>query len=211
MDPKRAEQALRKGRPVVLYDGDEREGEADIVLHASFATPAKIEMLRKDAGGLICLAIDGRQAAGLGIPFYGELLEKCGGPLKQLSCSKTAYGDSPAFSISVNHKRVYTGITDRDRALTIREMAGVVEADEPGKLFVENFYSPGHVFLLIGRGLGKRRGHTELALEIAKKAGMSGAVVLCEMLGSGNALPKKRAKEYAEKNDLVFIEGKEIR
>jgi 3,4-dihydroxy-2-butanone 4-phosphate synthase len=35
-------------------------------------------------------------------------------------------------------------------------------------------------------------------------------MVLCEMLGSGRALNKDEARDYAKKNKLVFIEGKEI-
>jgi 3,4-dihydroxy 2-butanone 4-phosphate synthase len=66
------------------------------------------------------------------------------------------------------------------------------------------------VFLLISRGLKNRRGHTELATEIARLAGMSEAVVLCEMLGKGKALSKNDAVEYAKRNRFVFIEGKEI-
>ncbi len=211
MNQERAAKAMADGEPVVLYDGDDREGEADIVLHAAYVTPATIEKLRKEAGGLICLAMDDRKAKLLGIPFYTELLENRGGNLKQLCCRKTAYGDPPAFSISVNHKKVYTGITDNDRALTIRKMAEALNSENPKKTFLENFYSPGHVFLLIGRGLKKRRGHTELALELAKKAGMEGAVVLCEMLGKGSALSRKNAEKYATENGFVFVEGKNIR
>ena len=33
----------------------------------------------------------------------------------------------------------------------------------------------------------------------------------CEMMGdNGKALPKEKAKQYAEDNNLVFLEGKEI-
>ncbi len=205
-----AARSLKAGKMIVIYDGDRREGEADIVFHAGFATPKKIEKLRKDAGGLICLAIDRSHAGEIGLPFYTEILSDSRGILKKISCRKTAYGDLPAFSISINHKDVYTGITDKDRALTIKEMAKVIEAENPKKKFTDNFYSPGHVFLLIGRDIRKRQGHTELALEIARRTGISGAVVLCEMLGNKNALTKKKAKKYAKDNGLVFIEGVDI-
>ncbi len=205
---KKAEEALRKGRVIIIYDGDEREGEADLVFHASFVTPKMIELLRKDGGGLICLALSNEIAERFGIPFYTELLRKAG--FDNIACKKTAYGDEPAFSISVNHKTVYTGITDIDRAITIKEIANAAESSNPKGNFIENFYSPGHVFLLISRGIEKRRGHTELAVELARRAGMSGVMVLCEMLGVGRALQKKKAEEYARKKGFVFIEGVEI-
>ena len=203
---------LRKGSMVIVYDGDEREGEADLMLHARFSKPEAIETLRRDAGGLICLAIDAKIADRFGIPFYTDILKASGMPIASMECTKTAYGDKPAFAIPINSKNVYTGITDNDRSLTIRSFAELVESDAGGakESFYQKFYSPGHVFLLIGRGIEKRHGHTELSLELAKRAGLSGVMVLCEMLGNGKALSKNEAKKYASKRGLVFLEGKEI-
>jgi 3,4-dihydroxy 2-butanone 4-phosphate synthase len=197
---------LKKGGMVVLYDGEGREGEADLVLCARFASAEKIELLRKDAGGLICAAITKTAADSIGLPFFTELLEK--GGMKSVSCKKTAYGDRPAFSIPVNHRGVFTGITDDDRSLTLRKLDEVMR-DRRWE-FAKEFYSPGHVFLLIGSGLEKRRGHTELSLELARRAKLAGAMVLCEMLGKGKALPKDDAEAYARRNGLPFVEGKEL-
>ncbi len=208
----KAAESLRKGNMVVIYDGDEREGEADLCIHAKYAKPARIETLRKDGGGLICLALEGKIAKELGLPFYTDMLGGSRLPIAKMECTKTAYGDKPAFSIQVNHKKVYTGITDNDRSLTIRKISELVGIG--GKRmrdgFLAGFYSPGHVFLLIGRGIERRRGHTELTLELARRAGMDGTMVLCEMLGSGTALTKIKAKEYAKKNGFAFMEGKEL-
>lgn len=208
--PEDAASALGKGGFIVVYDGDAREGEADLMFHPSFSTPEKIERLRKEAGGLICLAIGAEGAKELGFPFFTEMMRKAG--LEGISCRKTAYGDEPAFALPVNSKRVYTGITDNDRALTIREMERTVNLDSGlAKMeFEKNFYAPGHVFILVGRGLEKRKGHTELGLELAKKSGLSESIVMCEMLGKGKALAKKDAMEYAGKNGFPFIEGREI-
>jgi len=203
---------LKSGGMAVIYDSDGREGEADLVFHAGFATPGMIERLRKDAGGLICLALDGKTAERLGLPFYTDILAASKHPIARMECTKTAYGDKPAFAIPVNHKNVYTGITDNDRVLTIRSMADLAARAPPdmSERFMRDFYSPGHVFLLIGRGIGNRRGHTELTLELARRAGLPGAMVLCEMLGEGKALSKEKAKEYAERNGFAFMEGREI-
>ena len=38
-----AVKSLKEGKMVAVYDGDEREGEADLIFHAGFATPEKIE------------------------------------------------------------------------------------------------------------------------------------------------------------------------
>lgn len=207
---KKALADLRKGKPVIIYDADEREGEADLVFHASFATPEKIERLRKDAGGLICVATDLSVAKNLSLPFFADFVCAENSPLREMKCTKTAYGDKPAFSISINHKNVYTGITDKDRAGTIRKFVELVEKGCSKKEFVKDFYTPGHVFLLIGRGIENRRGHTELSLELARLGGLSPAMVLCEMLDTGKALSEENAMKYAKRNDLVFLEGREI-
>lgn len=209
-----AEEAIEKlkaGIFVVIYDGDDREGEADLCIHAQNVRPAAIETLRKDAGGLICLSLDSGIAERLKLSFYTDILEASGLPVAAMQCTKTAYKDKPAFAIAVNSKKVYTGITDNDRSLTIRSIAELIEQKgDISKMFVEEFYSPGHVFLLIGRGIENRKGHTELTLELARRAGLSGAMVLCEMLGSGKALSKDDAKSYAEKNGFGFLEGKDL-
>jgi 3,4-dihydroxy 2-butanone 4-phosphate synthase len=197
---------LKRGGMVVLYDGEGREGEADLVFGARFADAEKLELLRKDAGGLICAAITKVAADSMGLPFFTDILEK--GGMKSVSCRKTAYGDKPAFSIPINHRSVYTGITDDDRALTLKTLDEVLRNRKWE--FAKEFYSPGHVFLLIGSGLDRRRGHTELSLELARRARLGGAMVLCEMLGRGKALPKDEAEAYARRNGLPFVEGKAL-
>ena len=199
---------LRSGNIIVVFDGEEREGEADLIFAAKFATPKKIELLRKDGGGLICAAISKKHAETIGLPFLTDLFEKSGGILSQLACKKTAYGDKPSFTLPINNRKVFTGITDEDRALTISSLDHVL-GNEIEK-FSEEFYSPGHVHLLIGSGLKNRKGHTELALALGERAGLTGAMVLCEMLGEGRALTRTQAKEYAEKHNFAFLEGKEI-
>jgi len=210
-DIDRAAAMLKQGSMIVVYDGDDREGEADLMVFAGDAKPETIETLRRDAGGLICVAIDGGIAKRMELPFYADILRSSGSSISKMECTKTAYKDKPAFAVPVNHKGVYTGITDNDRSLTIKKLAEL--GSKPGRLsedFVRDFYSPGHVFLLIGRGIENRHGHTELSLELARKAGLPGVMVLCEMLGKGKALSKAEARRYASGRGFVFLEGKDI-
>jgi 3,4-dihydroxy 2-butanone 4-phosphate synthase len=206
-----AVEKLKSGTFVVIYDGDDREGEADLVIHAKNAKPESIERLRRDAGGLICLSLDAESSNRLKLPFYTDILEASEYEISKMSCSKTAYKDKPAFAIAVNSKKVYTGITDNDRSLTIKSIAELNERE--GNIheeFMSDFYSPGHIFLLIGRGIENRKGHTELTLELARRAELSGAMVLCEMLGMGKALSKDEARAYAEENGFGFCEGRDF-
>ncbi len=202
--------SLRHGKMIALYDAAKREGEADLVFHAKFATPKKIALLRKHAGGLICLATDKETAKKLKLPFFADFVCAGNSPIKKMKCTKTAYGDKPAFSVPINHKQVYTGITDNDRALTIKKFSELVENGCRKKEFVNNFYTPGHVFLLVSRGIENRKGHTELSIELAKQGGLTPAMVLCEMLDIGNALSKEKVKKYCKKQGILFLEGSEI-
>lgn len=212
--------AIKKGVPVVILDHPMREGEADLVLHASFCTKEKIRLMRKAAGGLICLGISKKIASALQLPYMADLLHQSNSDiLRSIALKKAPYGDKPAFSIWINHKKTYTGITDEDRSITITEFEKMIKSlqekkiteEEMRKYFAKNFYSPGHVPMLIARSLNERKGHTELSIKLSQLAGLTPAVVMCEMLGDRyKALEWKKAKQMAEKNGWVAVRGEEI-
>ncbi len=198
---------LKAGRIALLHDSSEREDEVDLIIHASAVTPATVRTLRKDAGGLICLAIGKEVAERLSLPYMADLMAKSNETVRSLIPERTAYGDKPAFSLAINHRDTFTGIPDRDRALTISEFPKLMDAKE----LAEKYYAPGHVPLLIARALTERRGHTELSIELARKAGLGATMVLCEMLSDdGGALGLKDARAYAERNGLAFVDGGEL-
>jgi 3,4-dihydroxy 2-butanone 4-phosphate synthase len=112
----------------------------------------------------------------------------------------------------VNHRDGFTGVTDDDRALTIRRLGEVsADADYGVDAFADEFRTPGHVHLLRGASglLDERRGHTELGLALAEAAGVAPAVAGCEMLDdeTGGALSTADAEAYARRHDLPFVEG----
>ncbi len=215
-----AVRSLRQGRFVLLHDGKDRENEVDMLIAAQFIRPEHVAIMRKDAGGLICLALSYEVASKLGLLYMHDILSiaaKNSNTLSRMIYSYTPYGDKPSFSITVNHKDTYTGITDKDRALTIAEMANIAakvingNSNEGIAEFVSSFRSPGHVPLLIAaKGLlYERRGHTEMAIRLAEMAGLVPAVAICEMLDSStyNALSVDKACNYARENGLCIIEG----
>jgi 3,4-dihydroxy 2-butanone 4-phosphate synthase len=198
-----------KGRPVLVFDSSDREAEVDFMLAAGAVTPKLLAQMREDAGGLICVAIGEKPAKALKLPFAADLLRKNG--QRGLGREKMPYGGQSAFSLTVNHRETFTGIPDADRALSITALAKL--AARPSRAaFEKQFYAPGHVQLLIGRGLKQRQGHTELSLELCKRAGLPEAAVVCEMLDSktGRALTPAKAKAYALRHGLAFAEGKQL-
>lgn len=187
-------EAIRKGRMILIYDFDDREGETDLVAHAMNITPKDIARMRRKGGGLICVAIHPRSAQILGLPYMFDILKTVslsGNGYRAIEAMYERIGDIPydkrsSFSISVNHRSTYTGITDRDRSLTIREIAKAVEISLNGGAvnFGKYFRSPGHVHILraADKLLEERRGQTELSIAMAEMAGVTPAMVLCEML-----------------------------
>lgn len=209
----RALESLRLGKPILIYDFDDREGEVDLVVRGSLVTPGIIRLMRKEGGGMICFVTTYELAKSLGLSFQTEILRSVGfgGLVKRPS-----YGDEPAFTLYVNHVKVKTGIRDVDRALTIRELSSVVEMawrgdeDRARRVFEESFYSPGHVPVLAAR-IGKRWGHTELSAILALLAGIPPALAIVEMLDdSEEAMTVEEAREYAERTGTTLVSGEEI-
>ena len=207
--------ALRDGKFILLYDFDDREGETDFAIRSDAVTPKDILRMRKDGGGLICTAVHPVAAQRLGLPFASDAL--------RATAVAEREGDIPydrknhsSFSLWVNHKNTFTGITDRDRTLTVNAIAEQVKKalNGGGDNFREIFRTPGHMALLRAADglLDVRRGQTELSIAMAEMAGVTPAVTICEMLDdeSGYALSKADAKKYAKKHGFVFVEGKDV-
>jgi 3,4-dihydroxy 2-butanone 4-phosphate synthase len=207
---------------VLLYDDDDREGETDLVIPAQSVTPADVARMRHDGGGLICVAIHATAAQKLGLPFISDVLHSVSlNGHRSLRTLVEKKGDIPydsrsSFSLWVNHRGTFTGITDNDRALTINKIGETVDRVLNGEKidFGRDFRSPGHVALLRAASglLDERRGQTELSVQLALMAGVCPSMVVCEMLDdrTGKALSKQDAKEYSLRYNMPFIEGRNI-
>jgi 3,4-dihydroxy 2-butanone 4-phosphate synthase len=217
--------AFAAGDPVLIHDAADREGEVDLVYPAAAVDPADVARMRNDAGGLVCVALPDRVCETWDLPFVRTTTDHPAAASRDLS-----YDDRSSFSITVNHRDTFTGITDEDRALTISALGeaareveratalagdgarGAIAAGPEG--FAERFRAPGHVHLLRAAPglLEDREGHTELGVALADAAGAAPAVVVCEMLddeGIG-ALSPTAARAYADRNGLVYVEGADL-
>jgi 3,4-dihydroxy 2-butanone 4-phosphate synthase len=204
----RAVEAFRRGRPVCIHDAADREGETDLVYPAGAVTPDAVARLRNDAGGLVCVALAHGVAEAFALPFRQESLDHPAAENHDL-----AYDDRSSFSLTVNHRDTHTGITDSDRALTIRTLAEAAAAPDDTE-FAAQFRAPGHVHLLRAAEelLDERQGHTELAVTLANAADIPPAAVVCEMLDgeTGRALDPHDAAEYATQHGFPYIEGAQL-
>jgi 3,4-dihydroxy 2-butanone 4-phosphate synthase len=211
--------ALKAGSIALVHDGRARENEVDMVVAAEHIRPEHIVSMRTDAGGLICLAISHEIASKLGLAYMHDMIASFGkiNPIfSKLTEGRAAYGDRPSFSISINHRETFTGITDNDRALTIAKMASVCRNIETtGVEEFRGFRAPGHVHILIAskRLLQERMGHTELCVYLAKLADITPAIVMCEMMDSRthNALSVDDAEQYARKHNIPLVDAGELK
>ncbi len=220
MNIDRALKALRGGSFLLVHDAASRENETDLIILAEAVEPRHVATLRSEAGGLICVALHPRIADNLGLPFLTDVYEAASGRYGVLAATRPndlPYDEKSAFSIAVNHRKTYTGITDIDRALTIRELGrlGVkaISKRVEGE-FGKNFRSPGHVPILraADKLVLERQGHTELVVALAEMAGVTPVVAICEMLDArtSRALGQKAAAEYAKARGLECLNGADI-
>ncbi|MBR68510.1 MAG: 3,4-dihydroxy-2-butanone-4-phosphate synthase [Euryarchaeota archaeon] len=229
MEPhvQRAVDAFKQGQPVCLFDSEKREGETDLLFPAATAQPATMRQLRQDCGGLLFLAIGDEVGECFGLPFLQDLHTTRDAVdrnpvLNHLITNDLRYDARSAFTLSLNHRETYTGITDHDRALTTRrfaELATTCLADgitgEPAmKRLGEEFRTPGHIPVCreAKGGLRTRQGHTELAVGLARLSGTTPVVIGAEMLqpDGDHALSVADARAWAEVNNIPFLEGADV-
>jgi 3,4-dihydroxy 2-butanone 4-phosphate synthase len=226
-DVEDAIRAFSQGNPVMVFDSDFREKETDLLWPATAATPAVMRRLRIDCGGLLFLAIGDEIGQMFDLPWLQDLhthpeLVNDNPVLSHLITNDLQYDTRSAFTLSINHRDTYTGITDRDRSLTTKrfgELSGSlmeksISGEEAYKKLGKEFRTPGHIPVCRESpgGLKSRQGHTELAVAIARLAGQVPATIGAEMLqpdGDG-ALSIKDARTYAAKHNIPMITGDDL-
>jgi 3,4-dihydroxy 2-butanone 4-phosphate synthase len=219
---KQAIKELQNGKFILIFDDDKREGETDLVIASEYTTPESIKIMRKDGGGLIFLMTSKEIADKLKLPFLSDMYSTINDKypvLKELVPNDIPYDSKSSFSLYINHRQTFTGITDIDRSLTMKQFAKLIEKVKKlddgfaAKIFGNEFRSPGHIPICVAANnlLEERKGHTELVISMMKMAGLSPSGSGCEMMGdNGRALTKENAIKYAKNNNLIFLEGKEI-
>ncbi|MDF3936720.1 3,4-dihydroxy-2-butanone-4-phosphate synthase [Pseudomonas citronellolis] len=159
-------EALRRGQPVVLVDGEDEGGDGMLLQAAEFVDDAALNFFAREARGLICLALTDERCRALG--------------LQPMPAASRADGrsDNMGFMVSIEATQgISTGISAADRARTVR--VAVDPASGPADLV-----SPGHVFPLraLPGGVMSRAGHAEAACDLARLAGLQPAALLAGIL-----------------------------
>ena len=184
-------ESIRKGEVIIVVDDENRENEGDFLAAAEKITPTIINFMAKEGRGLICVPLSEKRCKEIKLD-------------RMVSNSADPMGTAFTISVDLKGKGVTTGISAKDRALTIKALV-----NENTKS--NDFSKPGHIFPLIGKegGVLRRTGHTEAAIDFARLAGMKPAGVIVEIMnedGSMARLPElyKVSKKFELK--IVSIE-----
>ena len=174
----------KKGKMFILVDDQNRENEGDLLIPASKITSKSINFMAKHGRGLICLALDSKQAKKLNL----SLMSPVNKSRKQT-----------AFTVSIEAtKGVTTGISAKDRAHTIKT---AIKKNAKKTDIV----SPGHVFPIIAKdgGVLVRAGHTEASVDVSKLSKTGSSSVICEVMNENGTMAKgKELFNFSKKHKL---------
>lgn len=188
-----AVEAIRHGEMVVVVDDEDRENEGDLITSSELITPDKINFMAIHGRGLICVALTEKRC---------EELE-----LHMMVGQNTSFHETQ-FTVSVDaiQPGVTTGISAHDRAVTIKAL--VDRSTRP-----EELGRPGHVFPLKakGRGVLRRAGHTEAAVDLNRLAGLYPSGVLVEVMNDDGTMARlPQLMEMATRFHLKIITIKDL-
>ena len=177
-------QTAKNGGMYILVDDENRENEGDLVIPATNVSQKNINFMAMYGRGLICLSLTNKQAKKLNLSLMSPI---------NLSRNQTA------FTVSIEAKKgVTTGISARDRSITIRTAI-------KSNVKKNDIVSPGHIFPIISKegGVLVRAGHTEASVDISKLAKKNSSAVICEIMNDRGVMAKgNELFNFAKKHKL---------
>ncbi|MDR3189242.1 MAG: bifunctional 3,4-dihydroxy-2-butanone-4-phosphate synthase/GTP cyclohydrolase II [Prevotellaceae bacterium] len=179
---------IRSGKFVIVVDDEDRENEGDLIAAAEFITPDKVNFMLNEGRGVICVPITEERCRAL--------------ELDMQVARNTSTHETP-FTVTVDllGHGCTTGVSTHDRAATIRALAN--PAMKP-----EDFGRPGHINPLRARDRGvlRRAGHTEAAIDLARMAGLQPVGALIEVMNPDGSMARlPQLEKVAQKFDLKII------
>lgn len=185
--------AIRNGELVIVVDDEDRENEGDFIVASELVTPEIINFMTIHGRGLICIALTENRCEELNL---------------DLMVGRNTSSHETQFTVSVDaiHPDVTTGISAQDRATTIKML--VDQKTKP-----EDLGRPGHIFPLKAkdRGVLRRSGHTEAAVDLARLAGLYPSGVLVEIMNDDGTMARlPQLAEIAQKFDLKLVTIKDL-
>ncbi|TFH34052.1 MAG: 3,4-dihydroxy-2-butanone-4-phosphate synthase, partial [Bacteroidia bacterium] len=163
---------IARGKMVIVVDDEDRENEGDFICAAELITPEIVNFMATHGRGLICAPLPE---------------ERCDELDLQLMVGKNTSFHETQFTVSVDllSDLTTTGISASDRALTLKAL--VNPETKP-----EQLGRPGHVFPLKAksRGVLRRAGHTEAAVDLSRMAGLNPGGVLVAIMNEDGSMAR---------------------
>jgi len=179
---------IRNGKIIIVVDDEDRENEGDFIAAAEKVTPEMINFMSKEGRGLICAPLTEKRCEELELqPMVG----------RNTSLHETAF----TVSVDALGRGTSTGISAYDRFVTIGLLA------DPNTK-PEDLARPGHIFPLIAKNKGvlRRSGHTEAAVDLARLAGLQPAGILVEIMNDDGSMARlPQLVKIARKFDLKLV------
>ena len=183
---------IREGKFVIVVDDEDRENEGDFIIAAEKITPEKVNFMLQHGRGVLCVPLPETRCAALDL-------------VHQVSNNTSMLGTP--FTVTVDKlEGCSTGVSAEDRAATIRALA-----DPNSK--PQDFGRPGHINPLYAqeRGVLKRAGHTEAAVDLARLAGLQPVAALIEIMNEDGTMARMPDLEkVAEKYQLSLVSIKDL-
>lgn len=186
-------QEFKNGNFVIVVDDEDRENEGDFIIAAEKITPEKVNFMISNGRGELCAPISEDRCAEL--------------ELDMQVVTNTSLHETP-FTITVDliGSGCTTGVSMYDRATTIKALA------DP-KTKPSDLARPGHIHPLRARNRGvlRRAGHTEAAVDLARLAGFAPAAALIEIINSDGTMARlPQLLEIADKFNLKIVSIKDL-
>ena len=162
---------FREGKFLIVVDDEDRENEGDFIVAAEKITPEKVNFMVTNGRGVLC--------APLPISRCKEL------ELEHQVNHNTSILGTP-FTVTVDKlEGCTTGVSAQDRAATIQALA------DPSST-AATFGRPGHISPLYAqdKGVLRRAGHTEAAIDLAQLAGLRPAAALIEIMNEDGTMAR---------------------
>lgn len=183
---------FKEGKFVIVVDDEDRENEGDFITAAELITEEKVNFMLKNGRGVLCAPITITRAKELELEHQVQV--------------NTSMLGTP-FTVTVDLlDGCTTGVSAHDRAATIRALA------DPERKPTD-FGRPGHINPLYAqdRGVLKRAGHTEAAIDLARLSGLQPAAALIEILNEDGTMARMpQLKEVAKEHGMKIITIKDL-
>lgn len=184
---------FREGKFLIVVDDEDRENEGDFIIAAEKVTSEKINFMMTYGRGVLCAPISENRCKELELDM-------------QVPRNTSIY-DTP-FTVTVDKigGGCTTGVSMYDRAETIKALA-----DPETK--PEDLARPGHINPLRAkdRGVLKRAGHTEAAVDLARLAELYPAGALIEIINEDGTMARlPQLIDIARKFDIKIISIRDL-